>query len=214
MIDFLLTAKHTLFTPEGLQQLIGSFGLPVLILIVFAETGLLVGFFLPGDSLLFIAGFMAGIGALDCGFLTLNATLSAAAILGDTVGYWFGTRMGHALYTRDDSFFFKKKHVLHTKAFYEKHGGKTIILARFVPIVRTFAPMVAGVGEMTYAKFISYNIFGGIFWVFSMTALGYKLGSIPWVAKNLEKAVLVVIFISVLPILIEYVRHRRAQTAS
>ncbi|MEK8022488.1 MAG: VTT domain-containing protein, partial [Candidatus Hydrogenedentota bacterium] len=150
----------------------------------------------------------------DCGFLTLNATLSAAAILGDTVGYWFGTRMGHALYTRDDSFFFKKKHVLHTKAFYEKHGGKTIILARFVPIVRTFAPMVAGVGEMTYAKFISYNIFGGIFWVFSMTALGYKLGSIPWVAKNLEKAVLVVIFISVLPILIEYVRHRRAQTAS
>lgn len=209
MIEYLQQFKYFLFDPVGLQELIEAFGLPILILIVFAETGLFVGFFLPGDSLLFIAGFSTGLGTLGCDFLTLNLTLMAAAIFGDTVGYWFGYKAGHALYNRPDSFFFKKKHALNAKLFYEKYGGKTIIMARFVPIVRTFAPMIAGVAEMKYRTFMSYNVFGGIFWVFAMTGLGYKLGQLSWVAKNLEKAVLVVIFLSILPMVIEYIRHRR-----
>lgn len=201
-LDLVHKFKFFLFTPEGLQAMILAGGYVVLVAIVFAETGLFFGFFLPGDSLLFIAGFVAGLGHLD--FWTLNLSLSAAAIAGDTVGYWIGKRAGHAFYDREDSRFFKKAHLLKTRAFYEKHGGKTIVIARFVPIIRTFAPLVAGIAEMEYKRFISFNVFGGIGWVLTMTTLGYQLGAIPWVQKNLEIAVLAVIFLSILPMIIEY----------
>ncbi|OGH58567.1 MAG: hypothetical protein A3G34_11940 [Candidatus Lindowbacteria bacterium RIFCSPLOWO2_12_FULL_62_27] len=206
-MEWILKLKFYLFTPEGLQQMILAWGYLVLIGIVFAETGLLVGFFLPGDSLLFVSGFLAGLGHLN--LLWLNVTLSLAAIVGDTVGYWIGARAGVAIYGREDTRFFKKRHLLRTKEFYERHGGKTIVLARFVPIVRTFAPVVAGVAQMKYRRFLSFNIFGGIGWVLVMTSLGYHLGSIPWVQRNLEKAVLMVIVLSVLPIVIEYWKSRR-----
>lgn len=209
LIEYLEKFKFYLFAPEGLQALILMGGYLVLIAIVFAETGLLVGFFLPGDSLLFMAGFVAGLGYLD--LTMLNIFLSLAAIVGDSTGYWIGNRAGHALYTREDSLFFKKAHLLKAKAFYEKHGGKTIVLARFVPIIRTFAPVVAGIAEMEYKRFLFFNIFGGIGWVFSMTMLGYQLGSITWVRNNLEKAVAAVVFLSVLPIIIEYWKGRRSR---
>jgi membrane-associated protein len=202
---------RTLFNPELLQQALTEWGwLAYLILfaIVFAETGLLVGFFLPGDSLLFIAGFVCSpaLHALD--FWTLVVLLSIAAIVGDTVGYWLGRRAGPVIFCREDSFFFHRKHLLRTHRFYERHGGKTIVYARFVPIVRTFAPFVAGIGKMDYWRFVSFNVFGGIGWVVGMAALGYHLGSVDWVKKNLEKAVLIVIFISILPIIVEVVRSR------
>ncbi|MBI4178948.1 VTT domain-containing protein [bacterium] len=200
--------RFFLFTPEGLQAMILAGGYAILIAIVFAETGLFVGFFLPGDSLLFVAGFVAGLGHLD--FWTLNIVLSVAAIVGDTVGYWIGHSVGAAFYDRPDSMFFKRRHLIKTHEFYERHGGKTIVLARFVPIVRTFAPLVAGIAKMKYSRFLSFNVFGGIFWVFAMTGLGYKLGAIPWVRANLEKAVLIVIFISILPMIIEYWRHKKS----
>jgi membrane-associated protein len=202
---------RTLFNPELLQQALTEWGwLAYLILfaIVFAETGLLVGFFLPGDSLLFIAGFVCSpaLHALD--FWTLVVLLSIAAIVGDTVGYWLGRRVGPVIFCREDSLFFHRKHLLRTHRFYERHGGKTIVYARFVPIVRTFAPFVAGIGKMNYWRFVSFNVFGGIGWVVGMAALGYHLGSVDWVKKNLEKAVLIVIFISILPIIVEVVRSR------
>lgn len=201
LVHFFELFKFYLFTPEGLQELIRTGGYIVLVAIVFSETGLFIGFFLPGDSLLFISGFVAGLGHLD--FWTLNILLIAAAITGDTVGYWFGKKCGVALYSRPDTFFFRKAHLLHAKAFYEKHGGKTIVIARFVPFVRTFAPIVAGIAQMEYRRFLSFNVFGGIGWVLLMTTLGFQLGNIPWVRDNLEKAVIVVIFISVLPIVHE-----------
>lgn len=207
MLELVQQLKHFLFTPEGLQELIRTGGYWVLVGIVFAETGLLVGFFLPGDSLLFIAGFVAGLGHLD--FLWLNLLLMVAAITGDTVGYWIGATAGAGLYDRPNTRFFRKEHLLRTRAFYEKHGGKTIVLARFVPIIRTFAPVVAGIAKMEYSRFISFNVFGGIGWVLSMTSLGYFLGSIPLVQRHLEKAVLLVVLISVLPIVLEYWKHRR-----
>lgn len=206
MMELLRSLKHYLFTPEGLQEMIQTWGYAALFAIIFVETGAFI-FFLPGDSLLFIAGFMAGVGTLN--FWLLNLLLIAAAIMGDTLGYWIGAKSGQALFKREDGLIFKRKHLLATQAFYDKHGGKTIILARFVPIIRTFAPVVAGVGGMKYRKFISYNIFGGIGWIFSMTTLGYFLGKIDWVKHNLEKAVLLVIFISILPGIIEFMKHRR-----
>lgn len=185
-----------------------AWGYIALVGIVFAETGLFIGFFLPGDSLLFIAGFTAGIGHLN--IVWLNVLLSLAAIAGDTVGYWIGAGAGEAIYRREDGRFFKRRYLLRTKEFYEKHGGKTIVIARFVPIVRTFAPVVAGVARMEYKRFLSFNVFGGIGWVLSMTWLGFFLGSIPWVQKNLEKMVILIVFLSVLPILIEYWKNRKA----
>ena len=207
IIDFL----KTLFSPELLQQALTDWGwlaYIILFAIVFAETGLLVGFFLPGDSLMFVAGFVCSpaVHALD--YWTLVALLCIAAIVGDTVGYWLGRRTGPVIFCREDSLLFHRKHLTRTQRFYERHGGKTIVYARFVPIVRTFAPFVAGIGKMDYWRFLSFNVFGGIGWVLSMTALGYHLGSVEWVKKNLEKAVLIVIFISLLPIIVEVVRSR------
>jgi membrane-associated protein len=202
-IDFLRSLYH----PERLIELIRSGGYVVLAVIVFAETGLFVGFFLPGDSLLFTAGLVASQGFFHVGFLIL--LLGAMAVIGDAVGFSIGYKTGIALYKKEDSFFFRRKHLLYAKEFYERHGGKAIFLARFVPFARTFAPMVAGVAQMSYPRFAAYNVFGGIFWVCSMVSAGYYLGSIRWVRENLEKVVVLIVVISILPIFIEYLRNRR-----
>ncbi len=207
--DFLL---HVLTNPDRLIEFLstvftGWYGYAMLFAIVFSETGLLAGFFLPGDSLLFTVGVVAGAGHLDV--VAIILLLCAAAVIGDAVGYFLGRHAGPMVYNRPDSRFFKKEHLDKTHAFYEKHGGKTIIYARFVPIIRTFAPFVAGVANMSYAKFLSFNIFGGIGWVMLMTLLGYNLGNVDFVRRNFEKFVLGIVFVSVLPIVFEYLRSRK-----
>jgi membrane-associated protein len=180
--------------PE-LIRLVGFYGL---ILIVFAETGLLVGFFLPGDSLLITAGLFAARGDFDYAMLLL--ALIPAAIIGNATGYYIGHRTGMTLYNRPDSLLFRREHLRMTHEYYEKHGGKTIILAQFIPILRTFAPVVAGVGEMGYRQFASYNVVGAILWVGSMVTAGYMLGNaIPDIESRIHYVVAVVIFISLLP---------------
>jgi len=180
--------------PE-LIRLVGFYGL---ILIVFAETGLLVGFFLPGDSLLITAGLFAARGDFDYAMLLL--ALIPAAIVGNATGYYIGHRTGKTLYSRPDSLLFRREHLRMTHEYYEKHGGKTIILAQFIPILRTFAPVVAGVGEMGYRQFATYNVVGAILWVGSMLTAGYLLGNaIPNIESRIHYVVAVVIFISLLP---------------
>jgi membrane-associated protein len=191
----------------NLEELIRWGGLTVLIIIVFAETGLLVGFFLPGDSLLITAGLIAAQGYLD--IFVLNVTLILAAIIGDQVGYLFGRKTGPRLFNRENSLLFKKDHLIKAKEFYEKYGGRAIIYARFVPFARTFAPIVAGIGQMDYRKFVTYNIAGGILWVTSMTLLGYYFGNIPFVKKNFEYVIIGVILLSVMPVVIGYLKHRK-----
>jgi len=191
----------------NVPELIRMGGLIGLVAVVFAETGLMVGFFLPGDSLLVTAGLFAAKGDLD--IVWLNLALMAAAIAGDATGYWIGRRAGQALYNRPNSFFFRKQHLVKTHEFYEKHGGKTIVIARFVPVIRTFAPVVAGAAEMTYRHFALYNIAGGIGWVASMTLTGYFLGrAIPDIDKHIHLVVAVVIFLSLLPGIISILRER------
>lgn len=185
------------------DELIRWGGLVVLVLIVFAETGLLAGFFLPGDSLLVTAGLLAALeGSMNV--WVMNLLLSLAAIAGDTTGYWIGYHLGPKVFSREDSFFFHKDHLERTRRFYEKYGAKTIVIARFVPIVRTFAPTVAGVGRMSYRRFLAYNIIGGVGWVISMTLTGYFLGrSIPHIDKKIHWVIFTVIFISFIPIMKE-----------
>ncbi|HET7712817.1 MAG TPA: VTT domain-containing protein [Thermoanaerobaculia bacterium] len=167
----------------------------------------MIGFFLPGDSLLVTAGLFAAKGDLNIVFL--NLLLMTCAILGDATGYYIGKKLGPALFRREDSFFFKKKHLIATQQFYERHGGKTIIIARFVPIIRTFAPVVAGVAEMSYRRFAAFNIIGGIGWVFSMTMVGYGLLKIfPEAEKHIHIIIVVVIFLSILPGIIEILRAK------
>jgi membrane-associated protein len=202
----LIEALRTLTSPDKLILLLTPLftswvGYAMLFAIVFAETGLLVGFFLPGDSLLFLVGTVAGAGHLD--IVTVNIVLMAAAILGDTFGYMLGRQTGPRIFSRPDSRLFRREHVERTHAFYEKYGGKTIVYARFVPIVRTFAPFIAGVGKMDYARFLSFNVFGGIGWVLGMTMLGYWLGGFTIVQKHLEKVILLIIFISIAPVVAE-----------
>jgi len=211
MIHVLLDFLRTLTTPERLIHLLstamsGWAGYAMLTGIVFAETGLLVGFVLPGDSLLFTIGVVTGAGELNLAVIIL--LLICATMLGDWSGYLLGRRAGPAIFNRPDSRFFKQEHLQRTKAFYEKHGGKTIIYAKFVPIIRTFAPFVAGVANMRYVRFLSFDIFGGIGWVFSMTILGYLLGEVDIVRRNFEKFVLLIIFVSLLPMMIHAVRSR------
>jgi membrane-associated protein len=186
----------------------GAWTYLILFLIIFCETGLVVTPILPGDSLLFAIGVFCGLGDLDI-YRTL-ALLSVAAILGDTVNYAVGNYVGPKVFHRENSRIFKKEYLRKTHAFYEKYGGKTIIIARFVPIVRTFAPFVAGVGSMTYGKFLSYNVIGGLVWVTSITLAGYFFGGIPAVKNNFAAVILAIIVVSVLPGAIEYARHRRA----
>ena len=196
-------------TLYNVPELIRWGGLIALILIVFAETGLMIGFFLPGDSLLVTAGIFAAKG--DLNIWTLNITLILAAIVGDALGYWIGFRTGKALYSRPNSFFFRRDHLIKTHEFYEKYGGQTIIIARFMPIVRTFAPVVAGAAEMTYRQFALYNVIGGVLWVTSMTLTGYFLGkAVPNVEKHLHVLVAGVIFVSLLPAIIAWLRARMA----
>jgi membrane-associated protein len=183
----------------------GGYGL--LFAIVFAETGLLIGFFLPGDSLLFTAGVVAGTGVLDIWWL--NLLLIAAAVAGDSMGYAIGRRLGPRVFTREKSLLFNPAHVERTRRFYERHGAKTIVIARFVPIVRTFAPTVAGVGQMEYRRFVFYNVAGGIGWVVSMTSAGYALGQFPIIGSNLHIVAGVVIVLSLIPIALELLRERR-----
>lgn len=193
------------------DELIRWGGYTVLVLIVFAETGLLAGFFLPGDSLLVTAGLIAAVeNTVNIWMLIL--LLSLAAVLGDTTGYWIGHHLGPRIFNREDSFLFHKDHLIRTQKFYQKYGPKTIVLARFVPIVRTFAPTVAGVGRMKYKKFLNYNVIGGIGWVSAMTSAGYFLGrSIPNIEKKIHWVILIVIVLSFLPILREWLESRRGR---
>ncbi len=199
----------------NLEQLLENGGLFVLAAIVFAESGLLVGFFLPGDSLLFIAGFLAseaGKNVLPPIPLVIIVTV-IAAIAGDQVGYWFGKKVGPALFDRPKSKLFNPSHVVRAHTFLEKYGNRTIVLARFVPIVRTFAPVVAGVGGMEYKTFVKYNVLGGIAWGAGLPLLGFLLGRVDVVKDHIEIAILAVVFISLLPVVFEYISHRRSQNA-
>ncbi len=179
----------------------------LLFLVIFMETGLVVTPFLPGDSLIFAAGALASIDGSPLNIVFLFILLSIAAIIGDTVNYWIGHYIGPKAFT-SNSRFLKKEYLDRTHAFYEKHGGKTIILARFVPIVRTFAPFVAGVGAMTYAKFISYNVIGGILWVALFSFAGYFFGNLPFVEQNFSIVIIAIILVSVLPAVIEVLKER------
>ncbi len=201
---------HFIYDVKGLIEWGGLF---LVTAIIFAETGLFFGFFLPGDSLLVTAGIFARTGQISIGWLLTVA--AAAAILGDQVGYAIGFKAGHALFKREDSLFFKRKHLLRAHDFYEKYGAKTIVIARFVPIVRTFAPAVAGAAEMPYKRFVSYNIIGGLLWVMGMAGGGYWLASlIPDVDKKIHLVIAVVIVLSLLPGLFELWRSKRQTTAT
>ena len=192
----------------ALDDLIRWGGYAVLVAIVFTETGLLVGFFLPGDSLLITAGLVAAAGGLNIWWL--NVLLILAAIAGDSVGYAIGFRAGPRIFTREDSLLFHRRHLVRTREFYERYGGKTIVLARFIPIIRTFAPVVAGVGQMVYRRFLFYNVFGGIGWVAGLTWAGYLLGqTVPSIYQHVHVVVAIVIVLSVLPIVGEVIKARR-----
>ena len=196
------------------EALITWGGYPALMAIIFAETGLLVGFFLPGDSLLVTAGLFVNADKMNplgvspfVNLLVLNGVLITMAILGDAVGFAFGAKAGPALYERRQSRFFRRDHLIATQKFYERHGGKTIIIARFMPFARTFAPIVAGVGKMSYRRFLMFNVIGGVSWVISMTFMGYFLGKI-FDAKQMERVVYLVVVVSVSPMLIGYLKSR------
>ena len=208
-MDHILEFLKALYDHEKLKALIAAGSYPVLFGIVFSETGLMVGFFLPGDSLLVTAGILSGQGLLNpwllCGFL------SAAAIFGDNTGYWIGRKTGPVVFKRPKSLLFNPAHVERAHGFYERYGGKTVVIARFVPIVRTFAPVVAGVGKMPWPRYILFSITGGAAWICSMTLVGYFLGSIPGVTRYLHIIILAVIFLSVLPAVIEVWRQKRAK---
>lgn len=212
MLATLLDVWRSLTDPDRLihlltQVLTGWLGYALLASIVFAETGLLVGLFFPGDSLLFTVGVVCGAGDLD--IVKICALLTVVSILGDQSGYFLGYRTGPRIFSRPDSRLFKQEYVRQTQAFYEKHGGKTLFYAKFVPIVRTFAPFMAGVGRMNYTRFLSFNIFGGIAWVLSATLAGYYLGGIPVVRHNFEKVVIAIAVVSVFPVVIQYFRSRK-----
>jgi len=208
-VEFLL---GVLTGAHSLDDLIRWGGYAVLVGIVFTETGLLVGFFLPGDSLLVTAGLVAAAGGLNIWWV--NGLLIVAAIVGDSVGYAIGARLGPRLFTREQSLLFNPRHVERTRRFYERHGAKTIVIARFVPIIRTFAPVVAGVGQMRYRRFLVYNVAGGVGWVTSMTWMGYLLGrAVPNIADYIHIVVIVVIVVSMIPIVVEILRERRRRAA-
>jgi membrane-associated protein len=204
VVDFVLHLDTHL---SGLIQTYGFWTYLILFLIIFCETGLVVTPFLPGDSLLFAAGTFAASGSFNIVWLFL--ILTAAAILGDTVNYWLGKIVGPKVFSKEKSKIFKKEYLDRTHRFYEKYGTETIILARFVPIVRTFAPFVAGIGRMSYGKFLSYNVIGGLLWVAIFTFGGYFFGNIPFVKKNFSLVIVAIILISLIPILWEFLKHRK-----
>ena len=209
MLESILHFLRSLYDPEGLKELIRTGGAPLVCTIVFIETGLFVGFFLPGDSLLVTAGvFAAG------GFVSLKWLLwpvMGCAIVGDQLGYWIGRTMGPALYRREDSLFFRRSHLQRAHEFYEKYGGRAVIFARFVPIIRTFCPPVAGAAKMPYPRYVLFDIFGGIFWVGAMILGGYFLGrSVPNIGQRIHYVIAAVIVLSLLPAVISLLRARRA----
>lgn len=222
IFEFLHQVKEFLNPKVIIDTLLNWLGIYVyfgLIFIIFAETGLAIGFFLPGDSLLVVAGLFAAAGKLNIWIMLI--TLIIAAIVGDAVGYYSGRKVGQAIFTRPKSRFFNPKHLQKAHAFYEKHGGKTIIIARFVPIVRTFAPIVAGAANMSYRDFVFYNVIGGITWVSSMLLAGYFLGGLveqlvqKWfgipnfkLEDHIDKVVIVIVFLSILPIIIEFLKAK------
>src|SRR5580692_6908933 len=213
MLHTLLDVWRSLTDPDRLihlltQVLTGWLGYALLASVVFAETGLLVGLFLPGDSLLFTVGVVCGAGDLD--IVKICSLLTVVSIVGDQSGYFLGYRTGPKIFSRPDSRFFKQEYVRRTQAFYEKHGGKTLVYAKFVPIVRTFAPFMAGVGRMRYSRFLSFNVFGGLGWVLSATLAGYFMGGVPLVRRHFEKVVLAIVVLSLLPLAIQYWHSRRA----
>jgi membrane-associated protein len=204
---------HALYSPEGLRELIRSGGAPLVCTIVFVETGFFVGFFLPGDSLLITAGIFAAGGFLQLKWLLVPAML--CAILGDQVGYWIGRSAGAALYRREDSFFFRRSHLQRAHDFYEKYGGRAVILARFVPIIRTFCPPVAGAAKMPYSRYLTFDIFGGAFWIGATILGGYSLGHlIPNIGQYIHYVIAVVILLSILPAIIGLLRARGRGNAS
>ena len=211
MTESLLEIWRSLTDPDRLIHLLSSvmtgwLGYALLCGIVFAESGLLVGLFLPGDSLLFTVGVVAGAGQLD--IVQICLLFVVCSIAGDQTGYLLGHRAGPRIFTKPDSLLFKKQYIHDTQAFYEKHGGKTLIYAKFVPIVRTFAPFMAGVAKMRYSRFVGFNVIGGLGWVLSMTFGGYFLGSFPFVRRNFEKIVLLIVVVSVAPILVQFIRQK------
>ena len=213
MIAQLVGFLRSLTDPDKLIYLLstvitGWYGYLALFLIVFSESGLLVGFFLPGDSLLFTVGVVAGAGKLNV--LLMIVLLSAASILGDGSGFYLGSTLGYRLFSNPKSRIFRREYLERTHAFYERHGGKTILYAKFVPIIRTFAAFIAGVGKMSYPRFLAFNIFGAIGWVTSMIMLGYLLGGVPIIRHNFEKVVLLIIAISLLPAVLQVINERRA----
>jgi membrane-associated protein len=209
VLDLIQRAFATLY---NVPLLISYVGLAGMALIVFAETGLFIGFFFPGDSLLVTAGIFAARGDFD--IVALNIVLIVAAIAGNMVGYWTGKRAGAALYARPDSRFFKRRYLERTRDFYERHGGKTIVITRFMPIVRTFAPIVAGAASMPYARFAIYNVLGAILWVVSLTLGGYMLGRvIPDIDSKIHIVVAIVIVVSFVPGLVSWLRNRRQPAA-
>lgn len=196
---------------EHLNAVIDEYGVwtyGILFLIIFLETGVVVTPFLPGDSLLFAAGAFAASGSLEVSVLLV--LLSAAAILGDSANYTIGSLVGPKVFHKENVRFLNKRHIERTHAFYERHGGKTIVIARFIPIVRTFAPFVAGIGSMTYPRFLSYNVFGGLLWVSLFVLGGYLFGNVPLVEENFSLVIVAIVLISVMPAAVEYVRQRLA----
>ncbi len=209
-MDSVRDVIYLLTTVEGISEIIRWGGLLLLILIVFAETGLLLGFFLPGDSLLVTAGFLAATtDVLNIWHVLI--VLAAAAIIGDSTGYYVGKKAGAALYNRPRSRFFHRERLLATKSFYEKYGGITIVVARFMPFARTFAPVVAGVAEMEYRQFLVFNVLGGMGWVISMSLLGYFFGQIPFVKQHIEKAIVLIILLSLAPVAVHVLKSRKNQ---
>lgn len=205
---------RSLTDPDQLIQLLstvltGWAGYAVLFLIVFAESGLLVGFFLPGDSLLFTVGIVCGAGKLQIGAIIMM--LAIASIAGDGIGFLLGSTLGYRLFSNPNSKIFRHEYLDRTRAFYEKHGGKTIIYAKFVPIIRTFAAFIAGVGKMHYARFLAFNVVGAIGWVTLMITLGYWLGNIPVIRQNFEKVVLLIIAVSLIPVALQVLSARRSK---
>jgi membrane-associated protein len=209
VLEFILHFLRALYDPEGLKELIRWGGAPLVCGIVFVETGFFVGFFLPGDSLLVTAGIFAAANVLPLRWLLLP--VMACAIVGDQIGYWIGRTAGPALYRREDSFFFRRSHLQRAHEFYEKYGGRAVILARFVPIVRTFCPPVSGAAAMPYGRYLLYDIFGGICWVGAMILGGFFLGrSVPNIGSRIHYVIAVVVVVSILPAIIGVLRTRNA----
>lgn len=224
MLSFMMALGPSFLDPEFWFDKAGAAAIWVVTAIIFAESGLFFGFFLPGDSLLFFTGFLTSSAAMESSTFAPLAEhvpsiwfvlplLFVAAVAGDQVGYVFGNKVGGALFKREDSRFFKQEYLLKAHEFFEKHGPKSIFLARFVPIVRTFTPIVAGASDMHYGTFVRWNILGGFVWAVGVTSLGHFLGQIALIRDNIEYAIIILVLISISPVVIEFIRHRRSRSA-